>query len=172
MNYKHGMEATPFYSKFISLRARCRNPKNKKYFGKGIKCQWNNFIDFKNDMFASYLIHFARFGKRQTTIDRIDPLGDYSKQNCRWATFKEQRVNQKRMRMVVFNGKSQTIKDWSKELGVGGGTIQWRLSRGWPVKMALSKKHFNFGRNFAFVGDTVALPVSKRGRPKNSLITS
>lgn len=29
------------------------------------------------------------------TLDRIDPYGNYSKDNCRWATYKTQRANQR-----------------------------------------------------------------------------
>mgnify|MGYP001605568036 FL=1 len=81
------------------MKARCNNPKNHKYpiYGaRGIKCLWNKFEDFRDDMYESYLEHVKEFGKN-TSIDRIDVNGHYCKENCRWATAKEQSINVRRI---------------------------------------------------------------------------
>ena len=44
-------------------------------------------------MYESYLEHIKKFGKKNTTIDRIDNDGNYCKENCHWATAKEQSLN-------------------------------------------------------------------------------
>jgi len=88
--YRHGMYGTRFYAIFFGMISRCKNKANRYYGGKGIKVEWKNFIDFKNDMYKSYLKHCGEFGVKNTTIDRIDSSKHYSKQNCRWATYKEQ----------------------------------------------------------------------------------
>lgn len=46
-------------------------------------------------MYNSYLEHVALYGERQTTLDRIDPFGNYEPSNCRWLTNKEQQNNKK-----------------------------------------------------------------------------
>ena len=95
----HGFRHNSFYNRFILMKARCNNPKNHKYpiYGaRGIKCLWKTFEEFRDDMYKSYLRHIEKFGK-DTSIDRIDVNGHYCKENCRWATAKEQSVNTRRI---------------------------------------------------------------------------
>lgn len=78
-----------------AMLRRCDSEKNadfKSYGGRGISvCErWrNSFTDFIADM-----------GPKPTpkhSLDRKDNDGNYGPSNCRWATAREQRMNQRRM---------------------------------------------------------------------------
>jgi hypothetical protein len=90
---KHGhcynATTSPTYTTWLCMIQRCTNP-NQKFFrnygGRGIKvCErWMTFENFLSDM-----------GERPigTTIDRENNDLGYFKENCRWATRKEQQNN-------------------------------------------------------------------------------
>lgn len=81
------------YRTYWSMKRRCKYPsqiKYRYYGGKGILVEWDSYISFKKDMYASFLRHIKKNGKKQTTLDRIDSDKNYYKENCRWATYKIQ----------------------------------------------------------------------------------
>jgi hypothetical protein len=89
--------------KYNSMKIRCTYPSQyayRWYGAKGITVEWKSYQEFKKDMYESYLEHLKQHGHKQTTIDRIDANKNYSKENCRWATWKVQVANKKKLSTV------------------------------------------------------------------------
>lgn len=133
---KHGMEGTLTYSTWAGMKARCNNPENnlyKNYGGRGIKlCEpWNRFVNFLNDM-----------GEKPPgkSLDRIDPNGDYSPKNCRWATPKMQSRNQRNTIYLEYNGERRPMAEWAEIMGIKRKVMEYRIREGWSVEEALNKK--------------------------------
>lgn len=97
-NKTHGMTSTRFFRIWTGIKNRCLNENCNKYIkygGSGIKLYspWETFLNFKNDMYVSYLAHVEEFGEKDTSIDRIDSRGNYEPTNVKWSTKKEQNRN-------------------------------------------------------------------------------
>ena len=108
---------------------RCTNPNSEHYNcygGRGITTQYKFFIDFYDDFYESYINHVQIYGEKNTTIDRINPDGNYVKENMRWATWDIQKVNK---RWCTYEAKKDneihigTAKELSKIIGCNQGEI-------------------------------------------------
>ena len=122
-NLKHGHTSrgvSPEYICWSSMIQRCTNQNHesfKRYGGRGIfVCQ--EWID----SFERFLIDMGErpHGK---SIDRIDPNGNYTKENCRWATNKEQSENKRNKRIAVAYGVTRTCKEAAEFFGIPVRTI-------------------------------------------------
>ena len=105
---------------------RCYNKNANKYDdygGRGISVcdRWRVFRNFLEDM-----------GPRPegTTLDRIDPNGNYEKSNCRWASQDIQTNNTRRVIHVRFNGMVYNLKSACYAAGVNYDTVRkkWKKS--------------------------------------------
>lgn len=111
------------YSLWNTMRHRCEDPKREsyqRYGGRGIKvCQeWhdaNTFMDWAES-------HGYKPGLQ---LDRIDNDGDYSPENCRWVTAKENSRNKRTNRLLTINGKTKTVSEWCEVYDVSPYTVYW-----------------------------------------------
>ena len=116
-NRKHGMYKSKEYKSWIKMRERCRDSNNNRYHlygGRGIEVcdRWlNSFENFFEDM-----------GLKPTPkhqIDRIDNHSDYTPENCRWASTKENNNNRSISKYQFIHGaRYDSCEDAAKALGV------------------------------------------------------
>jgi hypothetical protein len=136
-SYVHGLFGTKFHRAFYGVVTRCNKQKSPSYrfYGAcGIRCEWTDFLHFKEDMYQSYLEHISSHGTRQTTIERIDSKGNYSKDNCRWATYAEQGKNRKNNLELTINGETMILADWVRKLGISSFKVKKLAARSLPPR--------------------------------------
>ncbi len=134
---KHGMTGTPEYNVYSSMLGRCLNVNNHKfahYGGRGIKVcdRWrNSFADFYADM-----------GPRpdRCSLDRIDVNGDYTPENCRWATPQQQAQNTRSNINLTHCGETKCLTQWAREHEVPVLTAYSRLQRGLPFEKVFARR--------------------------------
>lgn len=138
----HGMHKTRFYRVWKNMKSRCHGDRKQDACYKEISYdpRWEDFQMFKRDMYEAYLKHVKAHGEVRTSIDRIDGTKGYSKENCRWATPKQQTRNRKNVRLYTYKGKSMNLADWARHLGRYRSVLQARLDRGWPIERVLTLK--------------------------------
>ena len=73
-----------------------------------------------------------------TSLDRIDPNKDYTSDNIKWATRKEQARNRNSNHLVEYDGNTLSIAEWSERTGFPETTISYRLKSGWSSERALT----------------------------------
>lgn len=149
-NKLHGMATTKFYRTWSKIKCRCNNPLNSayKYYGdRGITyCkEWEEFENFKEDMYESYLEHCKEHGERNTTLDRIDVNGNYEPSNCRWATYNIQANNKRNNHNIEYNGKIHSLTEWSRILNLPYNLLHNRIDRlHWDIDRAFTEPSRKF----------------------------
>lgn len=130
-----GLSRHDLYQTWDKMMRRCysaADPAYYRYGGRGIVvCErWHSVANFISDLHPRPKGH---------TLDRKDNNGNYSPDNCRWATRGQQNSNRKDNLFVTYNGRTQTVSEWSRETGLGPSTIAGRIRLGWPVSRLFSK---------------------------------
>jgi hypothetical protein len=133
-----GSSGSPEYRTWAAMKNRCSNSNTKcfpDYGGRGIKVcrEWS-------DSFESFLEDMGPRPSSRHSIDRIDNNGDYTPENCRWATVKEQMRNRRCCMVVTAFGEAKPLADWCDAHGMLAGTVARRIRRGVSPELALTQR--------------------------------
>lgn len=117
---------------------RCHTPTSDRYDdygGRGIKVcdEWrDNYLAFKKWALSNGY-------NSKLTIDRVDNEGDYTPENCKWSTVKEQCNNRRSNHLLTYKGETKTITQWAETIGMNADTLKYRIYLGWSVEDAIER---------------------------------
>ena len=138
MRKSHPVEHN-IWAKMVT-RCHGKNP-DERYGGRGIKVciQWRESFDaFLKDM-----------GPRPSpkhSIDRIDVNGDYTRDNCRWATSKEQCQNMRSNVLITFSGLTMVVQDWAAIAMCSSSVLSTMIRKHKPITHHLQNAIDNIKR--------------------------
>lgn len=123
----HGLYNSSIYHIWEGMKGRCDRPTCNgydRYGGRGISyCdKWKTFKGFFDDMGSSF--------KDGLSLDRLDNDLDYSKENCKWSTTKEQAVNKVSNVRVTVDGVTLCLSQWRDLYGLTNSIVYKRYGRG------------------------------------------
>jgi hypothetical protein len=125
------------YFRWRNIKNRCYRGADKSYAyygGRGI-CVCDEWLDFK--AFAAWCD--AQSWVNQD-IDRVDPDGNYSPDNCRMVSREVNQRNQRRAKNITWQGQTKHYIDWAKQLGLSPDTLRSRVFRNhWPLDRAMTE---------------------------------
>ena len=117
---------------YQNMVKRCHDPRSHRfcdYGGRGITVcdEW-----IKNRYYF-YDWCLKNGFKEGFQIDRKNNDGPYSPENCKFSTRIEQANNTRKSRFLEWNGKTQTVAQWARDLNVRPQSIHHRVNRGWET---------------------------------------
>lgn len=110
------------------------------YGGRGIKVcdRWLGEHGFEN-----FLADMGERPSKDHSIDRIDVNGDYTPENCRWATRKQQCNNRRSNLLIEHKGEIRTLTEWCIIFGIDMSLAENRYRRGLSFGEIFSKKRLS-----------------------------
>jgi hypothetical protein len=116
MGKRHGMYGTPTYKSWSEMKLRCNNPRHSSgnYTGISYCNEWEDFRNFYKDM-----------GERPqgTTLDRINPHGNYGPSNCRWADIYTQENNRRNNVFYIYEGERLTLTQIARKYKISRSNL-------------------------------------------------
>jgi len=133
----HGKTDTDEFRIWAQIIQRTENPKihnYDQYGGRGITVcpEWR-------DSFETFLGDMGERPSPKHSLDRKDNDKGYCKDNCRWATQKEQCRNKRNNHRVEYHGESLTLSEWTERLGFRKMTLRNRIVSGWDLDRAMTE---------------------------------
>lgn len=133
----HGLYKHPLYKVYQAIIDRCFNTNCKSYHhygGRGITmCR-----EWREDV-SKFIVWGELNGYRTgLSIERSNNDGNYEPDNCKFVTMAEQHRNTRQTLKFTIDGVTNIAKVWAKIYSIGYPTLIARLSKGMPIKEALT----------------------------------
>lgn len=145
---------TPEYTSWLSMNRRCYSPNwhtYPYYGGRGISVddKWRGENGFEN-----FLCDMGQRPKGKTLDRYPDKNGNYTKDNCRWATHREQSINRRNVVLFTVDGIEMCAQEFAYKVNIPKSTLCRYLKTQTPEQIADKYKdnrytntyHVNFGR--------------------------
>lgn len=123
------------YRIWKAMKARCYAPscKNMGYYQKDsiqVCERWQK-------SFENFLADMGRIPGDDYSIERIDYMGDYCPENCKWLPKRLQTRNMRNVPVYTYNGETHCLKEWSEILNMKYELIRGRIRRGVSFENAI-----------------------------------
>lgn len=144
----------PLYGTWSSMLTRCYNQNSisyRNYGGRGIKVCDRWLPD--NMGFQHFVDDVGERPSSNHTIDRIDVNGDYSPDNCRWATVDQQSNNRRDSVIVYYNGNRVPLTHVCTALGLNYSRVSHQIQKGFDINAIVEHGGIDFRRK-GFSGNT------------------
>ncbi len=134
----HGQSRSRTYRIWCGIKTRTKNRNATgydHYGGRGVR------LDPRWDTYEQFVADMGECPGPEWSLDRYpDRDGDYSPDNCRWATRRQQAMNTRRTVFVTIDGVERPAQDVAAEHGVNYGAFKMRYYiLGWSLLDACTK---------------------------------
>lgn len=157
----HNLSKTKVYKIYHNMITRCYNPNAtgyERYGGRGICIcddwhtpadnNYTGFLNFYNWMYSHGYHDQPKDTPRndQLSIDRIDTNGNYSPQNCRIITMREQAKNKHNNRYINDGTNVYTYFEFARVYNLRGSYVIGKIKKGWNLDaIVYAAKHPELG---------------------------
>ena len=143
----HGHCKVAGFEAWRAMIARCYNASNPRfasYGGRGIiVCDRWRFGDGERAGFECFIADLGPKPSKRHSLDRTDNDGNYTLENCRWATPAVQMNNRRTTITVDTPWGVMPLKHLSKRTGIPYAALLSRLKRGWQHDRLTEPLHFS-----------------------------
>ena len=132
----HSMCYTSEYEAWEGMKSRCYTESDdsfQHYGARGIKV-----CDRWLEAFQNFFDDMGLKPSPSHSLERLRIEDGYNPDNCVWGTPIDQANNKSTSVHLEYKGRSQTVKQWCRELNMDYKTVIARVSQyGWPAERAL-----------------------------------
>jgi hypothetical protein len=166
----NGLNVPKVYYTWSAMKRRCYYQKDSRYAdygGRGI-----TVCDRWKESFENFLADMGEPPTQGHSIERIDNSLNYSKENCRWASFVEQSNNKRNNIVITREGVTDTLPNWCRQLGINYNvakkryynskgdvdyTLSTKVKKGIPYKYTVDGVEFD---SLKYIAQAHAMSVS------------